>query len=204
MGILIQVVQFDRLEEAAVAALIATWLIFAVVFFVGRRGAAPRSRTRASNNRSWFGFALQGIGYAIIFGIGRDYFQPIVPMPKFAEALVLLVATATGVASVVFCFSAARTLGKQWSLAARVIVGHELIEKGPFAVVRNPIYLGMFGLLIQAGIVLSVWQAILPAVVAFLVGTYVRIEEEEKILRDEFGAQFDDYVRRVPAFLPKV
>jgi protein-S-isoprenylcysteine O-methyltransferase Ste14 len=83
-------------------------------------------------------------------------------------------------------------------------VGHELIQTGPFAVVRNPIYLAMFGLLIQAGIVVSIWQAIIPAVVAFVMGTYVRIEEEEKVLREEFGAQFEDYARRVPAFIPKL
>jgi protein-S-isoprenylcysteine O-methyltransferase Ste14 len=204
MLIAIQFVQTDLLEEAAIAILAVTWVLFGAIFIVGRSGAAPNSRTRAKSNRSWFGFALQMIGYSIVFGIERDYFTPIVPMPKIAEVLLLLLATGIGLWSVLFCFSAARTLGKQWSLAARVIVGHELIEQGPFAVVRNPIYLAMLGLLIQAGIVLSIWQAILPAVVAFLMGTYNRIDEEEKILREEFGAQFDDYARRVPSFLPKI
>jgi protein-S-isoprenylcysteine O-methyltransferase Ste14 len=43
---------------------------------------------------------------------------------------------------------------------------------------------------------------LLGAIVIFLIGTFVRIRSEEKLLRATFGAQFDDYARRVPAFLP--
>jgi protein-S-isoprenylcysteine O-methyltransferase Ste14 len=102
------------------------------------------------------------------------------------------------------CFSSARTLGKQWSLVARVVRQHELIQRGPYAVVRHPIYLAMLGLLLQAGIVVTIAQALLPAVVAFLMGTAIRVQEEEKILRVEFGEQFEEYARRVPAILPRL
>ena len=39
--------------------------------------------------------------------------------------------------------------------------------------------------------------------VLFLVGNHIRIGAEEKLLRETFGAQFDEYARRVPAFLPE-
>jgi protein-S-isoprenylcysteine O-methyltransferase Ste14 len=200
----VQYVGLDWMEASALVGLTFLWLLFAVIFFLGRKGAAPNTKTRVRSRRSWFGFAMQMIAYAIVYSIERPYFTPIVPMPRAVEAVVLLIATGIGVASIAFCFSAMRTLGKQWSLVARVVMGHDLIEQGPFSIVRHPIYLAMFGLLIQAAIVISIWQAILPAVVAFLIGTYVRIEEEEKILRGQFGAQYDDYARRVPAFLPKI
>lgn len=41
--------------------------------------------------------------------------------------------------------------------AARVIKGHELITQGPYAVVRNPIYFGMFGLVIETGLAFARW-----------------------------------------------
>jgi protein-S-isoprenylcysteine O-methyltransferase Ste14 len=200
----VQYVGPDLLEEVALFGLTFLWILFGVIFFIGRSGAAPKAKTTVRSNRSRFGIVIQLLSYAIVYSIERPYFTPIVPMPKIAEAILLLIATAIGVASIAFCYAAARALGKQWSLVARVVVGHELIQTGPFAVVRNPIYLAMFGLLIQAGIVVSIWQAIIPAVVAFVMGTYVRIEEEEKVLREEFGAQFEDYARRVPAFIPKL
>jgi protein-S-isoprenylcysteine O-methyltransferase Ste14 len=44
--------------------------------------------------------------------------------------------------------SAVCALGKQWSIAARVVEGHELITDGPYRIVRHPIYAGMLGLLV--------------------------------------------------------
>jgi protein-S-isoprenylcysteine O-methyltransferase Ste14 len=192
----------DAIEEMALFGLTFLWLLFALIFFVGRHAAAPKTKTTARSGTSRIGITLQMIAYAIVYAFERPYFTPIIPMSKRAESVVLLLATAIGVASIWLCYTAARTLGKQWSLVARIVSGHELIQQGPFAVVRNPIYLAMFGLLLQAGIVVSVWQAIVPAGILFLIGTWIRIREEEKILRQEFGVAFDEYARRVPAFIP--
>jgi protein-S-isoprenylcysteine O-methyltransferase Ste14 len=194
----------DAMEEAALFGLTFLWVLFALIFFFGRGRAAPKTETTARSGISRVGIVLQMLAYAIVYSIERPYFTPIVPMSKGAESVLLIAASAIGVASIVFCFSAARTLGKQWSMVARLVSGHELIEQGPFSVVRNPIYLAMFGLLIQAGIVVSMWQAIAPAILIFLIGTWIRIREEEKILRAQFGPKFDEYARRVPAFIPRV
>lgn len=194
----------DAIEEAAVLALPVLWISVALIAVLGRHGAASASTTTVRNNKSWAGFAMQMLAYALVFCLERPYFTPIIRIPKQAEAIVLGVASAIGVASAVFCYSAMRTLGKQWSLVARVVSGHQLIQRGPFAVVRNPIYLAMFGLLIQAGVVVSIWWAIPPAMAIFLIGTWIRIREEEKILRAEFGERFEEYARRVPAFVPGI
>jgi protein-S-isoprenylcysteine O-methyltransferase Ste14 len=96
-----------------------------------------------------------------------------------------------------------QTLGKQWTYEARVIEGHELITQGPYALVRNPIYLGMFGLMVATGLAYTTWWALLVAVVIFLIGNRIRIRSEEKLLRETFGVQFDEYASRVPAFFPR-
>jgi protein-S-isoprenylcysteine O-methyltransferase Ste14 len=192
----------DAMEEAALLALPVLWLSVALIAVLGRRGAASPSATTARNSKSWVGFAMQMLAYALVFGLGRPYFTPITPMSKPVEAGVLGAATAIGIASVAFCYVAMRALGKQWSLVARVVSGHQLIQQGPFAVVRNPIYLAMLGLLVQASVVVSVWWMIPPAVVVFSIGTWIRIQQEEKILRTEFGERFEEYSRRVPAFIP--
>jgi protein-S-isoprenylcysteine O-methyltransferase Ste14 len=192
----------DVLEEVALFGLTFLWLLFAMIFFLGRRGAAPKTTVTVRSNASRVGITMQMVAYAIVYTFERPYFTPIALMSKGMEAIVLFMASAIGVASIIFCYTAMRALGKQWSLVARIVSGHELIQQGPFSVVRNPIYLAMFGLLLQAGIVVSIWQAIVPAVVLFLIGTWIRIREEEKVLRQQFGPQFDDYARRVPAFIP--
>jgi protein-S-isoprenylcysteine O-methyltransferase Ste14 len=82
--------------------------------------------------------------------------------------------------------------------------GHELVMRGPYGIVRNPIYLGMFGILVATGLAVSRWQALVTSVVLFLTGTELRIRSEEKLLRPAFGEKFEEYARRVPAFFPRV
>lgn len=190
------------METAALYVLAALWLLFGLIYVAGRRGAAPQTKTTARSATSRLGIALQLLAYAIVFVVERPSRTPFVSLSDQAYAILLLVATLVGVASIGLCAVAARTLGKQWSMAARVVSGHDLIQRGPFSIVRNPIYLAMFGLLLQAGIVVSTWEATVLATVMFLPGTWIRIREEEKILRRQFGAAFDDYARRVPAFIP--
>ena len=125
-------------------------------------------------------------------------------MSRFWEAILAVVDVALTVASVWFCFAAARALGRQWALMARVIEGHKLIREGPYAVVRNPIYLAMLGMLIATGLAVSRWQALVCATVVFAWGTAIRIRAEEQLLRDTFGQTFDDYARSVPALLPRL
>lgn len=198
----VRYVQPDAMEEAALFGLTLLWILFGLIFFFGRGRAAPKTKTTTRSNTSRAGIVMQMLGYAIVYSVERPYFTAFLPMSRTTEAIVLLAVSAIGIVSIVLCFVAARTLGKQWSMVARIVAGHELVQQGPFALVRNPIYLAMFGLLLQAGIVVSIWQAVLPAIVIFLAGTWIRIHEEEKILREQFGSQFDDYARRVPAFIP--
>jgi protein-S-isoprenylcysteine O-methyltransferase Ste14 len=100
--------------------------------------------------------------------------------------------------------TAIRTLGKQWALRARLVEGHKLITVGPYAYVRNPIYTGMFGMLIATGLAMQHWIALIVAIILFAVGTVIRVRSEEKLLRSAFGKEFDDYAARVPAVLPGI
>jgi protein-S-isoprenylcysteine O-methyltransferase Ste14 len=111
-----------------------------------------------------------------------------------------------GFASCWLSIRAVQTLDKQWTYAARVIKGHELhelITQGPYGVVRNPIYLGMFGLMFSTCLAYSHWWSALAAIVLFLIGNHIRIRTEEQLLSETFGDQFNEYARSVPAFIPR-
>lgn len=84
-----------------------------------------------------------------------------------------------------------------------------LITAGPYAHVRNPLYVGNF--VTAAGFALAfTGKNTLPArfvlvagSLAAMLGVYaVIVPHEEAYLRATFGAQFDDYVARVPRVLP--
>lgn len=80
----------------------------------------------------------------------------------------------------------------------------ELATGGPYALTRNPLYLGNFliglGVAIMGGRLLFV---ILLAI-AFLPVYRALILKEEKRLLERYGEAFRDYCRRVPRFVPRV
>lgn len=193
--------QTDAVGLTALILVSLAWIVFALVFLLRKKPTEVQEAKRAPV--SSLGIFLQSISFALIWLLGRTQWWPF--PPSFVGELVLaIVAVTLAFASSVFCLLAVRTLGKQWTYRARVIEGHELIATGPYAVVRNPIYLGMFGMILATGLVYSRWWNFLAAVVFFLIGNRIRIRAEEKLLRETFGSQFDEYARRVPAFLPRL
>jgi len=94
-------------------------------------------------------------------------------------------------------------LAAAWPVLYRAQREHRLATTGPYARVRHPQYVGfaiiMFGFLLQ-------WPT-LPTLVMFpvLVWVYARLaKREERDARAEFGAEYDRYVAKTPAFLPRL
>ena len=120
------------------------------------------------------------------------------------RAVVAAVAIVVAWVGVWLMLWAIRTLGRQWAVEARLIDDHQLITSGPYAFVRNPVYVGFFGLSIGTGVVVTTPIALTVATALFIVGTVVRVRVEERLLRGAFGAAFDRYTQRVPALVPRL
>ncbi len=76
-----------------------------------------------------------------------------------------------------------------------------LVTGGPFALSRNPLYLGEG--IASIGVVLpsfSIWHALLLAV--FVTSQLLRISWEQKILKEAFGEEYVAYLRRVSMLVP--
>jgi protein-S-isoprenylcysteine O-methyltransferase Ste14 len=83
------------------------------------------------------------------------------------------------------------------------LIASDLNTSGPYALTRNPLYLG--NLLITLGLCAIAHDVLLAAVAAALFAVQYRaiIAAEESFLREKFGARFDDYAARVPRFWPR-
>lgn len=84
------------------------------------------------------------------------------------------------------------------------LIAVSLNATGPYALTRNPLYLG--NLAITLGLCLVAHVPLLVVLVAALFGLQYRaiIAAEEAFLRGQFGAAFDAYCARVPRFWPRV
>lgn len=85
-----------------------------------------------------------------------------------------------------------------------VIEASTLNTRGPYARVRNPLYLG--NLLIVTGLVAVAQDGLVAAVaLAFFFGEYFFIiRAEESFLRQTFGAAFDAWCKEVPRWVPRL
>jgi len=181
-------------------AVMACWVAFFLIFVLQKKPTGQKAAKR--DYVSLTGIILQVIGFALVWNIRRDMRTPIVSMPQSLEIVLAVFAVALAAICVWGTLAAVRTLGKQWSLSARLTEDHKLIVTGPYRLVRHPIYASMCGLMIATSIVVSRLWVLAPALILFAVGTLIRIRSEERLLRDQFGADYDNYSRRVRAVLP--
>lgn len=80
---------------------------------------------------------------------------------------------------------------------------HALVTSGPYSICRNPLY--FFSLLGAVGVGLTTETMTLPAIILAMFAVYYPavIRNEENVLRDRHGAEFDAYCKITPAFFPR-
>ena len=172
--------------------LAAGWIAWATPFLIAKRNAPPGVIDR----RARWGIAMVGVGYALLWQ-GKFWERP---LPDWRLALSVCFLTLAGVLS----WTATRALGKQWRIDAGLSVDHDLVMRGPYSVVRHPIYTSMLCTLLGTGFMLTPAVLFVPAIIRFIAGTETRIRIEERLLASRFGDAFQDYKRRVPAYIPFV
>ncbi|QOR69860.1 isoprenylcysteine carboxylmethyltransferase family protein [Ruania alkalisoli] len=79
-----------------------------------------------------------------------------------------------------------------------------LVTDGPNAFTRNPMYLGMAGLLTAHAWRRGSWLAVLPVAGFVAVIDRLQVPAEESALAERFGPAYVAYCARVPRWLPGV
>jgi protein-S-isoprenylcysteine O-methyltransferase Ste14 len=193
-------IHFNFWPTLAFVAILLSWLAFVITFLGHQKPPSPPDKKRDSS--SIVGIVFQGLSYAVTWIVRRPWFTPMFGSNRSLEIALPIVTVILAATSVWFCAAAIRTLGQQWSLAARVVEGHKLVTEGPYSIVRNPIYTGMFGMLLATGLAVSHWIGLVLAIIVFAIGTFIRVRSEERLLREMFGSEFDEYARKVRAVIP--
>lgn len=176
----------------------ALWLVFAIYWIASAAATKPTKRSESAAQRLRHGVLLWA-GYVLVLAPGAAATLRVVSADTGLE-LAGLGVTAAGVA---FAIWARHTLGANWSGTVTIKEQHELVRRGPYALVRNPIYTGMvaatLGTALVGGSVLGIIGLAL-VVVAVL----IKIRREESFLLEEFGEEFLAYRRQVRLLIPFV
>lgn len=106
-------------------------------------------------------------------------------------------------AGLLLCIWARRSLGAYWSDKIVLKEGHQLIQTGPYARMRHPIYSGVLFAIAGTALAVGEWRGI--AALALLGANYViKARREERILTAHFSEAFIQYKSRAGFLLPKL
>jgi len=79
----------------------------------------------------------------------------------------------------------------------------ELVVSGLYKYVRNPMYVGILLVILGHFLWFGFWNLLIYAAVVFAAFSTFVIFYEEPTLKRNFGAAYEDYLKRVPRWIPK-
>jgi protein-S-isoprenylcysteine O-methyltransferase Ste14 len=104
-------------------------------------------------------------------------------------------------AGAAFSIWARVTLGRNWSAEVTFKQDHELIESGPYALARHPIYTGMLAMAL--GTALNYGRVLgFVLLCALCAAFWWKAREEERIMSRHFPDAYPEYRARVHAIIP--
>jgi protein-S-isoprenylcysteine O-methyltransferase Ste14 len=178
--------------------------VLGILFFAALIRALSRKTPESGGRRegkSLVGIIVQSMSFFVAGVGGVRPSLPLLSPGSIAGAIAVLLL----MGGTLYLFVASSTaLGKNWSFQARMRTDHQLIRTGPYARVRHPIYLGMLLFLLGLAVALGHWLQLVVALPFFLGGTAIRSKLEDRLLGEQFGADFDEYARTTPALIPKL
>jgi protein-S-isoprenylcysteine O-methyltransferase Ste14 len=189
-------VTFDPL-----AAIGYCWELIGLFWLAGMLFTKPTQRSGSLGNRlaQILIAVLGGLVIGGYFPLGQWMDAHFLPHTRSVE----MAGFAATLAGCLFAAWARMTLGTNWSGRATVKTGHELIVKGPYALVRHPIYTGL--LLALAGTIVAVGR--LRSIAGFfiiVVSIAVKMHQEERLMEETFPDGYPAYRKRVKALIPGV
>jgi protein-S-isoprenylcysteine O-methyltransferase Ste14 len=175
------------------------WLAWVAYWWIAARSAKPTERREPLASRllhivpltlaAWLLWAQRVPGQWL-----NQRLIPWSPWEFWVGALV----TALGL---LFTVWARIHLGRNWSGTVTIKQDHELIETGPYAFVRHPIYTGLLLAFIGSALPRADWRSALAVLIAWA-ALWRKLRIEERWMAERFGERYDAYRQRVPALIP--
>jgi len=170
------------------------------LFWAIRAAGAKRPLRRESADSRLYHVLLMIAAFALLFRadlrIGQLGWR--IVAPSLPAAYIGLGLTLLGAGVAIWARSA---LGANWSAEVTVKENHSFVQRGPYRLVRHPIYAG--GLLAMLGTAIVYGAAgCFAAVLLAFVGWWLKARREEEFMTQQFGDDYRCYQRNVRQLIP--
>lgn len=187
-------------ETVWAIGLIAWWLIR-----IPRRRAARRAKVvddRATpGERAALTFNIVGLAILPILGLATNWFD--FADYNFIPWFAVFGTIAMGAFLALFHYSH-KQLGKNWSVTLQVRENHGLVKHGLYAKMRHPMYTSFWLWGIAQALLLNNWLYGLAGLASIAWLYFSRIDNEEEMMRQQFGSDYDEYCAKTPRIIPRL
>ncbi|MBZ5721680.1 MAG: isoprenylcysteine carboxylmethyltransferase family protein [Acidobacteriia bacterium] len=182
---------------------LSLWAVWYLYWIASARHRVRDTGDSPAKREPWAG----RVGYLSMMAVGLAmlFWHPPVPYLNHplwpSESAWLGAGLAVQAAGLAFAIWARYTLGRNW--AGRITVGasQELVIRGPYRLVRHPIYSGLLFGILGTAIVVGQVRGFLGLLLV-LVAVMIKLGREESALRGHFGPAYEKYAEQVPALVP--
>lgn len=185
--------------KIAVASIVILLMVWMIGFDVVLRRGGVNPNAVAERGTNWFQRGLiAGAGLLDLYLILRAPF-PILDVWVLARASPApIVAIGVLVAGAAIILASQSGMGRSWRVGVPAEKNHvdALVTTGLHRLSRNPVYLGVMIFLLGA-LIAAPGPFTLFAIVVSFVGLTIIIKQEERYLRERFGAEYEAYAKRV-------
>lgn len=206
----IEVPDYLILRQTAVSA--SALVYWTGVFVQARRvrkliGRSANLKPRTSREKllwmGWFLVIAAWLGQPILMacGLWAPRLRPLTPALLNPLSLALGMALIVlGYAGTLWCYS---VMGNAWRIGIDQKEKTSLVIKGPFRIVRHPIYLFQIVILLGVSLLLPTALSLLILIVHFICVSVKTRDEESHLLRIH-GEQYRNYLSRTGRLFPKL
>jgi protein-S-isoprenylcysteine O-methyltransferase Ste14 len=178
---------------------IANFVIRAPHIKVHRRAPIRSNRnTRADTSL----FLIVGVGGFLI-----PLLYVFTPLLSFADYSIPLGIGVTGVVLLVAAnwlfWRSHQDLGRNWSPTLEIREGHTLVIQGIYRHIRHPMYASLWLLVIAQAMILPNWVAGFTGLIPLGTLYFSRVNNEERMMIEEFGKAYEGYMRTTGRIFPK-
>ncbi|AEG02287.1 methyltransferase family protein [Methylomonas methanica] len=180
------------------------WLLLCLLWvcaeiWLARQSRPERRLTRQVEYQSqrWLWLSILG-SLMLAFGFKQMAWLPI-PLPYLPRQLPAILVFGCGLG---LRFWAVNHLGQFFTTHVTIQQQHQLITNGPYRIVRHPAYTGLLLALAAAGLAMGDFLAFLCLTIPVFWGFQTRMNIEERMLLQEFGAVYESYCQTSWRLLP--
>jgi len=186
------------LSSGKLAGLI--WSGFFAYWYLSSVLNRAKTERQESNLSRLFYLGLTGLAVSLI-AFDPAIYGPLLWRFLPEGTLARLLGFAILVSGLCFAIWARLHLGRYWSGRISLAENHQLIQTGPYRLVRNPIYFGLLTAFLGTVIIIGEVRAI-PAFILVLVAILYKINQEEKFLKERFAQEYTEYQKQVKSLIP--